>query len=162
MSATAAGWGKEDDCVTVRLYLPGRWDLVAQQAEDFVAKDSLITIDDIKDLMVGVHFAAMTEAMAFCEHFGVDTDLMFDIVDNAAGVTVVFTRTFKEIQKAKWSLKPAPGGAKIRNGLVSHRFGLVAVFANWEQARAVQNTFDLRYPVFLASAALQAFDRQLR
>lgn len=42
----------------------------------------------MRDLLVGVHLAAMSEAMAFCEVLGIDTELTYDIVLNAAGATV--------------------------------------------------------------------------
>lgn len=120
MTGIASGWGREDDCVIVRLYLPDRPNLVAEEAESFESsKTPVVTVSDIKDLMVGVHLAAMTEAMSFCEHLGIDTDLMYDIVSNAAGSSAIFVKTFRDMQRGKWSMGSVPGVEKIRDGLVS-------------------------------------------
>lgn len=119
MGCISAGWGKEDDCVLVRLYLPGRENLVAQLAKPSDRHEpSTLSVNDIKDLMVGVHLAGMSEAMSFCDHLGVDSDLMFDVVSDAAGSSSVFLRTFSDMQCAKWSLKAIAGIEDIRKRLV--------------------------------------------
>ena len=119
ITGISAGWGKEDDCATVRLYLPGRPELVVQQAGSFESSQtSIISVNDIKSLLVGVHLASMTEAMSFCERFAIDTDLMFDIVSNAAGASAVFLKWFSVMQKGKWSLRSIPGVEEIRDSLV--------------------------------------------
>lgn len=120
MTGISAGWGKEDDCAMVRLYLPGRPDLVEQQAKSFEgAKDPVVSVSAIENLMVGVHLAAMSEAMSFCKYLDIDTDLMFDIVSNAAGASAVFSRkNFDAMRNGKWSLGSAPDAAGIRDGLV--------------------------------------------
>lgn len=120
VKAISAGWGKEDDCVLVRLYLPGREDLVEHEAKPFHYSESpSVEVDDIRNLMTGVHLAAMTEAMSFCEHLGIDPDLMFDIVSHAAGASAIFSKCFKEMQKGKWSLKSVAGIEEVRDKLVS-------------------------------------------
>ncbi|CAD6592027.1 MAG: hypothetical protein ASARMPREDX12_005576, partial [Alectoria sarmentosa] len=106
MSAISAGWGAEDDCVLVRLYLPGCPGLVVEQAGNKSSGPaSMISVDEIKDLMVGVHLAAMSEAMAFCERLGIDVDLMYDVVTNAAGASRVFEKYFRGIKEGGWGLK---------------------------------------------------------
>jgi 3-hydroxyisobutyrate dehydrogenase len=121
MTGISAGWGKEDDCVMVRLYLPGRGDLVAKQAglATDVNPTSPITVETIKDLMLGVHLAAVAEAMKFSEHLGLDTDLVYDIVTNAAGASAAFLMSFEEMRKGAWSLKAVAGVDGIRDRLVS-------------------------------------------
>jgi len=119
MGCISAGWGKEDDCVLVRLYLPGRHNLVAQLAKPSDSRElSALSVSDIKDLMVGVHLAGMTEAMSFCDRLGIDSDLMFDVVSNAAGSSSVFLRAFSDMQGARWSLKAIAGIEDIRKRLV--------------------------------------------
>jgi hypothetical protein len=90
---------------------------------------SSITVETIKDLMVGVHLAAVAEAMKFSEHLGLDTDLVYDIVSNAAGASAAFLMGFEEMRKGGWSLKAVTGVDKIRDRLVSFRevmfFGFV-------------------------------------
>ena len=120
LTALTAGWGKEDDCAMMRLYLPARPDLVAQQAASFESlPHPAVSLGDIKDLMVGVHLAAVSEAMSFCEYLGVDADLMFDIVSNAAGASEVFLKAFKPMQQEGWLLKGLPDAFHIRDRLVS-------------------------------------------
>lgn len=123
LSAIGAGWGAEDDCVVVRLYLPGRPRLVTERAgkasEGSLDPTSTINVDDITDLMVGVHLAAMSEAMAFCETLGVDSALMYDIVSNAAGASNVFGKYFGRMRERGWGLKGLEG---VRERLVSATF----------------------------------------
>ena len=120
MTAISAGWGKEDDCVMVRLYLPRRPDLVTQQANVTIhARPLAPAVDAIKDLMVGVHLAAMTEAMSFCEYLCIDTGLMFDIVSSAAGASAIFLETFADMQKGAWKLRSITDVEKIEARLVS-------------------------------------------
>lgn len=121
LTGISAGWGKEDDCVMVRLYLPGRDDLVAKQAGTGSEANltSGITVDTIKDLMVGVHLAAVAEAMKFSDHLGLDTDLVFDIVTNAAGASAAFLMGFEQMRRKDWSLKAIIGVDGIRDRLVS-------------------------------------------
>jgi len=103
----------------VRLYLPGRHNLVAQLAKPSDSRElSALSVNDIKDLMVGVHLAGMTEAMSFCDHLGIDSDLMFDVVSNAAGSSSVFLRAFSDMQGARWSLKAIAGIEDICKRLV--------------------------------------------
>ncbi|KAL8968066.1 MAG: hypothetical protein Q9197_005081, partial [Variospora fuerteventurae] len=80
LTAIAAGWGAEDDCVLTRLYLPSQPDLVAPQAGHSSSPSSpssppRISLQMIEDLMIGVHLAGMVEAMSFCARLGVDEGL---------------------------------------------------------------------------------------
>lgn len=120
LTAISAGWGKKDDCVMTRLYLPGRPELVMQRAKAIDdTRSTDLTVDNIKDLMVGVHLAAMAEAMSFCEHLGIDTNLMYDIVSNAAGASAIFLKTFVDMQKGNWKLRSVVSVEEIRDRLVS-------------------------------------------
>jgi len=120
IAGESAGWLREDDCVIVRLYLPGRPDLVSQQAKSFVPFElPAISISDVQNLMIGVHLAATSEAMSFCDRLHIDTDLMFDIVSNAAGASAAFLKHFREMQAGDWSLSAVSGVKDIRNRLVS-------------------------------------------
>ncbi|KAL8949771.1 MAG: hypothetical protein Q9222_004150 [Ikaeria aurantiellina] len=118
LTAISAGWGPEDDCVIVRLYLPGQGNLVAKRAGSASGDSSTtITWETIQDLLVGVHLASITEAMSFCEHLGVDTDLMYDIVSNAAGSTKVFEKYFERIKHNGWKLRGIAEVERIRERL---------------------------------------------
>ncbi|KAK4691413.1 hypothetical protein P7C71_g5582, partial [Lecanoromycetidae sp. Uapishka_2] len=147
VKALSAGWGTENDCALVRLYLPGRENLVEHEAKPFHYSESPpIEVEDIRNMMIGVHLVATTEAMSFCDHLGIESALMFDIVSHAAGATAIFLKTYSELQKGHWSLKSVTGIEEIRDNLMA----------------AVDKTYSLRYPLFLSSAALQEFHRQLQ
>lgn len=123
VTAISAGWGKEDDCVLVRLYLPDRPNLVAQLAQQLNSpKVPTSSVSDIADLLVGVHLAAMAEAMSYCEYLGIDTNMMFDVVSNAAGASSIFLKAFPEMQGAGWSLRAVDGIERIRERLVSYLY----------------------------------------
>ncbi|KAL8710581.1 MAG: hypothetical protein Q9220_004805 [cf. Caloplaca sp. 1 TL-2023] len=120
LTAISAGWGSEDDCVIVRLYLPGQNDLVAKRAgspSDAGSRET--TWETIQDLLIGVHLASITEAMSFCEYLGVDTEMMYDIVSNAAGSTRVFEKFFERVKGNGWKLKGIADAESIRERLVS-------------------------------------------
>ena len=162
-TAISAGWGKEDDCVMTRLYLPNRPDLVTEQVKPSKASEPpQLQFRDIKYLLIGVHVAVISEAMSFCEKLGIDTDIMFDIVTNAAGSSSMFTLSFNKMQKAKWSLGAAPEATIVRYQLVSilstgiQRSGMLIK----TQSESISKANGIRYPVFLSSAALQEFYRQ--
>ena len=130
LSAITKGWGAEDDCVVVRLYLPDSTPGLVMERAGMAASDetqsssggggeSTMSVADIQDLMIGVHLATMSEAMAFCERLGIDADLMYDIVINAAGASKVYEKYFAEMKKAGWGLKGVRGINEIRQRLVS-------------------------------------------
>lgn len=143
LSAIGAGWGALDDCVVVRLYLPpARPGLVAERAgRASMGGDGVgvgagvnggVGVGDIKDLMVGVHLAAMSEAMAFCERLGIETGLMYDIVSNAAGWSRGFEEYFPSMKEGGWRLKRLEGIKGIRNRLVSVIFAFAFAFVLME------------------------------
>ena len=120
MAGISSGWGNEDDCAMVRLYLPQSADLVHELVNaPQSTKASAITTNDIRSLMVGVHLATISEAMSFCERLGIDIDLMFDIISNAAGVSDIFLKSFADMRRGAWSLKAVQGIDRIYNQLVS-------------------------------------------
>lgn len=130
--AISNGWAQEDDCVLARLYLPGEYDLINKQQGPQKTSQPVgqITVIDIKDLMIAVHLAGMAEAMAYCESLGIDTDLMYDIVANAAGASAAFLTYFKALQKGRWSLNAVSDHATIADRLVSDPSPLIQLIAN--------------------------------
>ncbi|KAI4251378.1 MAG: hypothetical protein L6R42_008408 [Xanthoria sp. 1 TBL-2021] len=128
LSALTNGWGAEDDCVLVRLYLPpSQADLVATQSghpSKSSTKESSrpihnVTWETIRDIMIAVHIAAVTEAMGFCEYLGIDVALMYDIVSNAAGNSRVFEQSFKRMGKKGWRVDGLEEAEQIVQRLVS-------------------------------------------
>ncbi|KAL9613807.1 MAG: hypothetical protein Q9167_001654 [Letrouitia subvulpina] len=166
LTAISAGWAKKDDCELVRLYLPGKGDLVVKQTDSSPdSKSRSITVDTIKDLLIGVHLIGMIEAMSFCDQLGIEATLMHSIVLNAAGASNTFREAFTPAEKGNWSLKRVPGVEKIRDKLVSfdlhYDYVYEAVGLTSKQAKAIDDVYTLRYPLFLSCAALQEFHRQL-
>ncbi|KAL8643454.1 MAG: hypothetical protein Q9226_008360 [Calogaya cf. arnoldii] len=152
LTAITQGWGTEDDCVLVRLYLPpSKPDLVATQAGTSFKEASIplhnnITWETIRDLMIGVHTASITEAMGFCEYLGIDVGLMYDIVSNAAGNSRVFEECFRGMGKMGWSVAGVEDVEVVKERV----------------AKAIDAVYPLRYPLYLSSTALQEFWRQGR
>ena len=146
------------------MYLPNRPDLVTEQAKQSkTSEPPQLYFDNIEILLMGVHVAVISEAMSFCEKLGIDTGIMFDIVSNAAGSSEIFKSSFKNMQKAKWSLWAGPYANKLGEYLVSmtstvaQRHGMLIK----SQSESVGKANSIRYPVFLSSAALQEFYRQV-
>lgn len=145
LSAITNGWGREDDCVVVRLYLNGRPGLVVEQARKPVTGNdgsagtgAGITASEIQDLLVGVHLAVMSEAMAFCEVLGIETDLMYDIVSNAAGASRVFEKNFRDMKENRWMVNGVQGVEGIRDRLVSFAASTLTftIFVSWERSNS--------------------------
>ena len=164
MTAISGGWGKEDDCVMTRLYLPDKPDLVTEQAKSPKASESLqLNIRNIQFLLIGVHTAVISEAMSFCEKLGINTGIMFDIVSNAAGSSESFKLRFKDMQSEGWSLSAVPFAKQLRDYLVSMTSTMAQRprVLTRTQSDSVSKANSIRYPVFLSSAALQEFYRQV-
>ncbi|KAL8790393.1 MAG: hypothetical protein Q9195_006411 [Heterodermia aff. obscurata] len=120
MLGVSSGLGQEDDCALLRLYLPQQCGLVYDLVNASPGpKANGITIGDIESLMMGVHLAAVSEAMSFCERLSVDVDLMFDIVSNAAGSSSIFLEKFADMRNGAWSLRAVNGIDQLRRRFVS-------------------------------------------
>ncbi|KAI4222027.1 MAG: hypothetical protein L6R36_006449, partial [Xanthoria steineri] len=117
LSALTHGWGSEDDCVLVRLYLPpSQPHLIATQAghpSSNPYQHHNVTWETIRDIMTAVHMAAITEAMAFCQFLDVDVELMYDIVVNAAGNSKVFGEFFEGMRGKGWRVEGVERGGEV-------------------------------------------------
>ena len=103
-----------------RLYLPNRYDLVTEQAKATKASEPpQLGFRHIEHLLIGVHAAVISEAMSFCGLLGINSDIMFDIVSNAAGSSAVFTRSFKSMQQRGFQLTGVPDAELVIMQLVS-------------------------------------------
>ena len=123
LSAVMNGWVKEDDWVVVRLYLGKRPGLVVERdGRPDGGVEGRVSVAELTDLLVGVHLAVVSEAMGFCEVLGIEADLMFDIVRNAAGASRVFETYFRRMKENGWRVKGLKGVEGIRNRLVSLPF----------------------------------------
>ncbi|MDI1484868.1 MAG: hypothetical protein OHK93_000002 [Ramalina farinacea] len=157
-----SGWEREDDCAVVRLYMPGQPELVAEHAKSWQGHDQpRMSINEIESLMTGVHLAVINEAMRFCERLGIDTDLMFDIVSNAAGSSAAFTKYFQRMQKDAWLLRSIPGVIDLRDRLVGSSHCHYHRCTDMLQASARAKASDLGYKMDLSSIARRTFQDQL-
>ncbi|KAJ3508169.1 hypothetical protein NM208_g15860 [Fusarium decemcellulare] len=141
------GWPGMDDSATWRLYLRD-WpdDAVHQQTK--VAKDastSFITLQDIEDIMVGVHLAATAESRAFTDAVGLNAEQMFEIVCGAAGWNVQFEEYALKMRKGPWYLR------EIEK---SREFGA-------RLAKAVTKAATIGANLPIASAAVQVYEMQV-
>lgn len=118
-----AGWADYDDSTLWRLYLP-------QHPEDTIHEmtkpgkqtndsDEDITIQDIVDIFVGGHLAAAAEAMGLAEASGINTDVMYNIISNAAGANSQFIDHVPKMTKPTWSLRDVPEAKGVSIKLVS-------------------------------------------
>lgn len=117
-----AGWAKDDDSTSWRLYLP-RYpeDTIHQMTKEtqtLVPRNGAITIQDIIDIFVGVHLATSAEAMGFTEAVGMDTGVMYDIISKAAGSNWQFVEHVPRMKKPTWSLRDVPAAEAVSLRLV--------------------------------------------
>ncbi|KAL8754116.1 MAG: hypothetical protein Q9184_005213 [Pyrenodesmia sp. 2 TL-2023] len=176
LTAISAGWGAEDDCVLVRLYLASQPDLVATRAGQSSSATPTVSLETIEVIMIAVHLVAMSEAMSFCAYLGIDVGLMYDIVSNAAGSSAVFIKYFQKMEEDGWKLQGMPEVGERLVSLIPFLFapllgvtpfdrnmgrgwsGLIRLLA---QKVAMDEVYALRYPLYLGSAALQVFMRAM-
>ena len=121
LMAITKGLHREDDCALIRLYLPDGSN--STDSSGFAPKPAegfSISASEIGDLMIGVHTAALAEAMSFCDRLGIDSTLMHDIVAQAAGTSKAFVKVFKQMQATKWSLIACPEVDDAMRRAVSH------------------------------------------
>lgn len=118
-----AGWAKDDDSTIWRLYLRDYPDDTVHQmtktGSTLVSRDNSITVQDIIDIFAGGHLGAAVEAMGFTEAVGLDTDVMYDIVSQAAGSNTQFIDHVPKMKKPTWSLRDVPEAKGIQKRLVS-------------------------------------------
>lgn len=116
------GWGADDDSSIPRLFLHGLADdIIFQQSRSpgRLARNDIITIQTIIDIFAGVHLALASEAMAFTEAVGLDTQVMYDIISQAAGSNAMFVRYVPKMFKPTWSLRDVGDVRLVGQKLVS-------------------------------------------
>ncbi|CAM1501032.1 Fc.00g101940.m01.CDS01 [Cosmosporella sp. VM-42] len=150
IAAINAGWAKDDDSTIWRLYLPGYPDDVMHQLTKenrfTLPRNESISVQDIIDIFSGGHLAAATEGMGFTEAVGLDTDVMYDIISQAAGSNTQFVDQVPKMKKPTWSLRDLPAAKSICERL--------------ENALLKANSIGASMPV--AAASLQLFKLHLQ
>lgn len=128
-TAVCLGWAAMDDAALWRLYAPhsshgsgsSSSQLVHEQTR--VAADAsrggCITLQDIEDIMAGVHLAATAESRAFTDAVGLHRGQMFDIVCGAAGWNRQFERYAPRMRKGPYYLQEIDGARQYGVKLVS-------------------------------------------
>lgn len=140
-----AGLLRDDDAKLVTMYIPSSSPSLVKEmstADVKMHSNHQVSADTVNDLLAGVHLAASVEAMAFCKHLGMDRKLMREIISKAAGWCDMYTKHIPAmLEKDDWSLASCAAADDVRKRLE----------AVVDKARA------LKYPVPMASAALQQF-----
>ncbi|KAJ4252854.1 hypothetical protein NW762_010760 [Fusarium torreyae] len=140
------GWAGMDDAALWRLYLIGQpQDSIYQATKIQSDADSTISLQDIEDIMVGVHLAATAESRAFTQAVGLNAEQMFDIVCGAAGWNVQFERYAPQMNKGPWFLREVEESKNIGIKL----------------AKAVAKASSIGAPLPIASAAVQVYELQI-
>ena len=100
------GWAGMDDSATWRLYLRGQPDDAVHQHTKVAADaETAISLQEIEDIMIGVHLAATAEARAFTDAVGLNSEQMFEIVCSAAGWNVQYEKYALKMKKGPWYLR---------------------------------------------------------
>ncbi|KAL3465700.1 NAD-binding of NADP-dependent 3-hydroxyisobutyrate dehydrogenase-domain-containing protein [Aspergillus heterothallicus] len=111
ISASAQGFGREDDAGLVRLFLQGPGD---------GGLGSASTVKFIDQLLASIHLVAAAEAMAFATHLGLDVSQIFELLRNAAAWSWMFeSRVPKLLRGTHDPDSPLPTFARDL-GLICH------------------------------------------
>ncbi|KAL3447234.1 NAD binding domain of 6-phosphogluconate dehydrogenase-domain-containing protein [Aspergillus insuetus] len=98
ISASAQGFGREDDAGLVRLFLQG-------PEESTIRKSNVKLIDQ---LLASIHLVAAGEAMAFATHLGLKASQLFELLCNAAAWSWMFESRVPKLLKGSPSSTWAP------------------------------------------------------
>jgi 3-hydroxyisobutyrate dehydrogenase len=121
-SAIHARWTNDDDSTLWRLYLNGHGDdAIYRQTVPAppISKSDKFDNQDIVDIFAGVHLAASIEAIRFVHALGLDADIMFDIISNAAGSNAQFVQSVPQMRRDAPSLRDVQGSQVTCERLVS-------------------------------------------
>lgn len=120
-TAVYIGCAGMDDSVLWRLFIRDyAADAVHQQTK--IQNDthrSALSLQDIVDIMKGVHLAATAESRGFTEAVGLSEEQMYDIVCGAAGWNIQFEDFAPKMKKGPWYLQEIPEAKDIGTKLVS-------------------------------------------
>ncbi|KAH7134286.1 NAD binding domain of 6-phosphogluconate dehydrogenase-domain-containing protein [Dactylonectria macrodidyma] len=145
------GWAGMDDSATWRLYLRGQPnDAVYRQTKIATDVETLISLQDIEDIMVGVHLAATAEARAFTDAVGLNAEQMFEIVCSAAGWNVQYEKYALKMRKGPWYLREIEESKDIGVRLSKAVTKASSVGANLPIAAAAVQVFEMQVgPLFV-------------
>lgn len=120
-TAVYIGWPGMDDSALWRLFLrESPADAVCRQTEIHNGEQKpAFELQDIVDIMNGVHLAATAESKGFTEAMGLNAEQMYEIVCGAAGWNVQFEQFGPRINKGPWYLQEIPEAKQIGLNLVS-------------------------------------------
>jgi 3-hydroxyisobutyrate dehydrogenase len=120
-TAVNIGWAGMDDSALWRLYLREQPDdaVFRQSMSPSIARDDTVHIQDLVDIMVGVHLAATAEFTLFTRAVGLDMEQMYSIVSQAAGWNVQFERFALEMGNGHRPLQAIAESREAGRKLVS-------------------------------------------
>ncbi|EME83619.1 uncharacterized protein MYCFIDRAFT_47062 [Pseudocercospora fijiensis CIRAD86] len=124
------GWPGMDDSALWRLYLRDFPDDTVYQLTKSasIRPDSVMSLQDLEDIMIGVHLAAAAESQGFTRAIGLDAEQMYGIICGAAGWNVQFENYARRMKKGPWYLQEIDGARHIGIRLVSR---LIADNSPW-------------------------------
>lgn len=88
------------------------------QDSPLIARQESVTVQDIIDIFAGGHLATAVEAMGFTEAIGLDTDVMYGIICQAAGSNRQFVDHVPKMKKPTWTLRDVPEAKDVCRRLV--------------------------------------------
>ncbi|KAF4458295.1 3-hydroxyacid dehydrogenase reductase [Fusarium albosuccineum] len=146
-TAVYIGLAKVDDSALWRLYLQGYPDDAVHQQTKFKpdSETLAITLQDIEDIVVGVHLAATAETRGFTQAVRLDADQIFDIIYGAAGWNKQVEKYASKMRKGPWFLREVEEAKVIGSRL----------------AKAVRKASSIGAPLPIASVAVQMFQMQV-
>ncbi|KAF9893005.1 hypothetical protein FE257_012416 [Aspergillus nanangensis] len=134
----------DDDCTALNTYLMRTGSLHSLRESSHLSKHPSKTINEavITSLLIGIHAAASIEVLKFAQRLGLDSEMVRDIVRDAAGHSAMFEKVCAQLQgKSDIFLRTLDNYEDIAQDLSS----------------AIDIAKSAKYPLFFASAALQQF-----
>ncbi|CAI0641592.1 unnamed protein product [Colletotrichum noveboracense] len=127
-----AGWTKQDDSTLWRLYLSQYpEDTIHQMTKPgctLIARQDIVSIQDVIDICAGSHLAISAETMAFTDAVGLDTSVVYKIFSQAAGASTQFIEQVPKMSSPSWSLHDVSEAKGILKRMASSPGPILVVF----------------------------------
>ncbi|PLB52476.1 hypothetical protein P170DRAFT_472367 [Aspergillus steynii IBT 23096] len=141
------GWAGMDDSALWRLFVRDYADDTVHQRTKVKGSthNYALSLQDIVDIMKGVHLVAAAESKGFTKAIGLNAEQMHDIVCGAAGWNFQFEHYAPKMKKGPWYLQEIPEAKEIGAKL----------------AQAVRKANAIGAPLPMSAAAVQIFELQV-
>ncbi|OJJ50783.1 hypothetical protein ASPZODRAFT_126723 [Penicilliopsis zonata CBS 506.65] len=138
LAALSQGFGSRDDSAMVRQYFP---DPIQQVSASKSAVETEAALQLVLDLMRATNLCAAAEAIAFARFLNVDLDQFYQLVNDAAGASRIFTTQGLEMIEGRVGDKATQGAVRLRT-------------VTEALEKAIQAGRDVTCPLHLGHAAL--------